>query len=224
MRPVCATALHKPRSRPYPIERTMVNHTDPIQSPASQLKPGDALLIVDVQNDFCPGGLLAVESGNDVVPVLNRWIDAAWQQNVPIYASRDWHPPGHVSFSERGGPWPTHCVQNTDGAAFHPDLNLPDDATIVSKGDDKDRDAYSAFDGTDLAEQLRQQNIRRLWVGGLAQDVCVKATVLDGEHEGFDVHVITDATRPVNAKSGRKALHEMARAGATLEPHGEVPA
>lgn len=202
----------------------MFSETNPTHAPTSQLQTGDALLIVDVQNDFCPGGSLAVEEGDTVVGVLNRWIDAARQQNVPIYASRDWHPAGHVSFTERGGPWPTHCVQETDGAAFHPDLNLPDAATIISKGDDKDRDAYSAFDGTDLAEQLRQRNIRRLWVGGLAQDVCVKATVLDGEHEGFDVHVITDATRPVNPRSGRKALQEMARAGATLEPQREVPA
>src|SRR5437667_258948 len=133
------------------------------------MRIGDALLIVDVQNDFCPGGALAVREGDQVVPVLNRWIGRAEAQRIPIFASRDWHPPDHISFKARGGPWPPHCVQNTKGAAFHPDLKLPPDTEVISKADDPDKDSYSAFGGTDLATKLRRVGIRRLWIGGLTQ-------------------------------------------------------
>ncbi len=177
----------------------------------------DALLVVDVQNDFCPGGALPIERGDDVVPVLNEWIDAAREAGTPIYASRDWHPEDHISFESRGGPWPRHCVQETDGAAFHPQLRLPDDAVIISKGQDVDRDAYSAFDTTDLADRLREAGVKRLWVGGLAQDVCVRATVLDAVKAGFEVHLISSATRPVDPENGRKAIDEMQQAGAKFE-------
>src|ERR1700757_4198445 len=132
----------------------------------------DALIIVDVQNDFCPGGALPVAEGDRVVPVLNRWIDSAGRGRALIVASRDWHPRNHISFRERGGPWPVHCVQDTPGAAFHPDLHLPADALIRSKGMAPDKDNYSPFEGTDFTETLRRRGVRRLWVGGLAQDVC----------------------------------------------------
>jgi nicotinamidase/pyrazinamidase len=183
------------------------------------LKKGDALLIVDVQNDFCPGGDLAVANGDDVVRVLNEWIEAATKVGVPIYASRDWHPAGHVSFVDRGGPWPPHCVQNTPGAAFHPDLRLPPNAVIIIKGDNSDVDAYSAFDKTDLGRRLHDAGIQRLWVGGLATDYCVRASVLDGLGEGLDVHVIVPAVRAVDVQpgDGTRALAEMESAGATLE-------
>jgi len=185
--------------------------------------PGDGLLIVDVQNDFCPGGALAVADGDAVVPVLNRWIEAARKAEVPVYASRDWHPPNHISFAERGGPWPPHCIQDTAGAAFHPDLRLPDDAVVISKGQNPDRDQYSAFDDTGLGQRLREDGVQRVWVGGLAQDVCVRATVMEGAREGFHVHLIRPATRPVEVHGGDgdRALEDMQEAGAIIETQAE---
>lgn len=179
---------------------------------------GDALLLVDVQKDFCPGGALAVPGGDEVVPVLNRWVKAAEALGIPLYASRDWHPAGHASFRERGGPWPPHCVQGTPGAELHPDLRLPAGTVVVNKGTDPERESYSAFQGTGLAGILRAANVRRLWVGGLAQDYCVRATVLDALREGFGVRVILEATRPVNVRpeDGQRALQEMSAAGAVL--------
>src|SRR2546423_13289895 len=128
------------------------------------MQQGDALLVVDVQNDFCPGGALAVREGDQVIPVLNRWIENAQRQNIPIFASRDWHPAEHISFKKRGGPWPPHCVQDTSGAAFHRDLQLPGNVQIVSKGYDRNEDSYSAFGGTDLHEKLKRAGIKRLWI------------------------------------------------------------
>jgi nicotinamidase/pyrazinamidase len=178
------------------------------------LRPGDALMIVDAQIDFCPGGALPIEHGDAVVPVLNRWIAAARDAGVPVFASRDWHPRHHLSFAESGGQWPVHCVQDSRGARFHPDLRLPDSTTIVTKGVRFDRDQYSAFDETGLATELHKQRVRRLWVGGLAQDVCVRATVLDARREGFDAIVITDAVRPVTHEGGKRADEDMSQAGA----------
>lgn len=178
-----------------------------------RLQPGDALLIVDVQVDFCPGGALPIAEGDTVVPVLNRWIEAAQAQKIPIYASYDWHPLGHVSFKERGGPWPPHCVQGTEGARFHPELRLPDSTVKIAKGVRFDQDQYSAFDQTGLAVRLRQDGIKRLWVGGLAEDVCVLATVLDARKEGFEVMLIAEATRPVTPQGGEEARRKMRDAG-----------
>ena len=176
------------------------------------LEDGDALLIIDVQNDFCPGGALPIEEGDVVIPVLNRWIAAARAKGVPIYASRDYHPVGHLSFKESGGLWPPHCLQDTEGARIRPDLELPDSTVLVTKGVRFDQDQNSAFDQTGLAEHLRRQGIRRLWIGGLAEDVCVRATVLDGRREGFDVVLIEDATRPVTPEGGERARREMREA------------
>jgi nicotinamidase/pyrazinamidase len=180
------------------------------------LKPGDALLIVEMQKDFCPGGALHVEGGDEIVPVINRWIAAAVAKGVPVYASRDWHPTGHISFKEAGGLWPPHCIQDTDGARFHPDLALPASTVIVTKGVRFDQDQYSAFDQTGLAVQLRKGGIRRLWVAGLAEDVCVLATVLGGRREGFEVVLIANATRPLTAEGGEKARRQMEEAGAHI--------
>lgn len=183
-----------------------------------RLEDGDALLLVDVQRDFCPGGSLPVADGDAVVPALNDWIDAARDAGCPIFASRDWHPADHVSFEARGGPWPSHCVQGTSGASFHPDLRLPQEAIVVSKATTPDSDVYSAFQGTELARLLRERGVRRLWVGGLATDYCVRASVLDALREGFEVAVIGNAVRAVNvdADDGARALEEMRRAGATV--------
>lgn len=180
------------------------------------LKPGDALLIVDVQNDFCPGGALAIEKGDEVVSVLNPWIENAFQKGVPVYASRDWHPVGHISFTDQGGNWPPHCIQDTAGAAFHKDLALPANTVVVTKGVRFDRDQNSAFDGTGLAEELRRNGIERVFVGGLALDVCVQASVLDALDEGFETVLLLSATRPVTEEGGRKAAEKMKEAGAVI--------
>lgn len=179
-------------------------------------RPGDALIIVDVQKDFCPGGALAIDGGDKVIPVLNRWIDAATAANGPIYASRDWHPADHISFKQRGGLWPPHCIQDSDGARFHPELQLPEPTVKITKGVRFDQDQNSVFDQTGLATRLHQDGIKRLFVGGLAEDVCVLASVLDGRGAGFDVVLIPDATRPVTVGGGEKARREMRDAGANL--------
>ena len=186
---------------------------------SQKLQPGAALLIVDVQNDFCPEGALAVPDGQGVVPEFNAWIEAAVENGCPVYATRDWHPPGHSSFQQEGGPWPEHCVQGSRGAAFHPDLALPARAEIVNKAVDADREAYSGFDGTGLAARLRASNVRELWVGGLALEYCVRATILDALRFGFRVHLILSATRALDLQpgGGRRTIEELEQAGAMIE-------
>ncbi|MSO70539.1 MAG: isochorismatase family protein [Alphaproteobacteria bacterium] len=186
-------------------------------APKQALAPGDALLIVDVQPDFCPGGALPISGGDAVIPVLNEWLAAARALGVPVYASRDWHPRGHMSFTERGGPWPPHCIQDTQGAEFHPALKLPPDAIVVTKGVRFDQDQNSAFDQTGLAVELKRAGVRRLWVGGLAEDVCVLASVLDARKAGFATHLIPEGARPVTAEGSVKARSAMRAAGALLE-------
>lgn len=141
--------------------------------------PGDALIVVDVQNDFLPGGALGVRGGDKVVPVLNEYLRRFARQGLPLFATRDWHPPGHCSFKGSGGPWPEHCVAGTAGAAFARELSLPADVRVISKATAIDQEVYSSFCGTDLAEQLRQSGVRRLFIGGLATDYCVRFTVRD---------------------------------------------
>ena len=182
------------------------------------MEQGDALLIVDVQIDFCPGGALPIEQGDAVIPVLNRWIDAAVAANIPIFASRDWHPAHHLSFAESGGQWPVHCLQDDRGAQFHPDLKLPPSAIVVTKGTRVDRDQYSAFDETGLAAELKKRGVTRVWVGGLALDVCVRATALDARRYGFETILIADAARPVTPTGGQHALDEMRAAGVVISP------
>ncbi|MFE8073242.1 nicotinamidase [Marinobacteraceae bacterium S3BR75-40.1] len=177
----------------------------------------DALLIVDVQNDFCEGGSLAVPDSEAIIPVVNHWIDQAGQRGWPIIASRDWHPVDHCSFQDRDGPWPVHCVQDTPGAAFHPQMKLPDDAVRVSKGTRFDEDAYSAFDGTDLGSYLRRHGIERLHVLGLALDVCVQATVKDACKEGFNVELIADGTRAVDSDKTEQVYQELREAGSAIK-------
>lgn len=182
----------------------------------NELIQGDGLLLVDVQKDFCPGGRLAIKEADLIVPVLNTWIEAALSSAIPVYASRDWHPVGHVSFREQGGAWPTHCLADSDGARFHPDLKLPESTVIITKGVRLDQDQNSVFDQTGFSAQLQRDRVTNLWVGGLALDVCVLASVLDALREGFPVKLIKAATRPVSAAGGRDALRQMQEAGAVI--------
>ena len=181
----------------------------------------DALVVVDVQNDFCPGGSLAVTEGDKVVPVLNRYVERFKAANLPIVATRDWHPEKTTHFKAYGGVWPAHCVQGTRGAEFHPELRLPPDAVIVAKGMGAEEDSYSGFEGrndrgVELAGLLRSLGVERIFVGGLATDYCVKHTVLDGLRAGFQVVLLEDAIRGVDLKPGdsARAIAEMAQAGA----------
>jgi nicotinamidase/pyrazinamidase len=187
---------------------------------------GDALLIVDVQNDFLPGGSLVVPEGDAVVPVLNRYLALFVRSKLPVYASRDWHPPHHCSFREQGGPWPPHCVAGTPGAAFAPNLVLPPDTTVISKADTPERDAYSAFAGTDLDARLNAAGVKRLFVGGLATDYCVLNTVKDARALGYAVVLLGDAVRAVDASpgDGGRALQEMRRLGTKLAAVEELGA
>lgn len=183
------------------------------------MRERSALLIVDVQNDFCAGGSLEVPGGDEVVPVLNRYIEKFSRAGRPILASRDWHPEKTTHFEAYGGPWPPHCVQGTKGAEFHPDLKLPEGAIIISKGTEYDADSYSAFQGRDekgrpLATVLRDLGVEHLYVGGLATDYCVKHSVLDALKNGFHVTLLEDAIRGVDEKASREAIAAMERAGA----------
>ncbi len=177
---------------------------------------GDALVVVDVQKDFLPGGRLAVPDGDAVVPLLNDYIERFVAAGLPVFATRDWHTPDHCSFQAQGGIWPPHCVADTEGAEFATDLKLPASAVVISKATRRDKDAYSGFEGTDLAEQLRTQHVNRVFVGGLATDYCVLQTVKDALREGFRVVVLRDAIRAVNVQpeDGAKAEREMATLGA----------
>ena len=183
-----------------------------------------ALLVVDVQRDFCPGGALAVKSGDEVIPGLNLVIEAFERRRLPIFFTRDWHPVDHLSFRGRGGIWPPHCVQGTLGAELHPNLRIPATATIISKGTSRDAEAYSGFQGTDLEERLRGLGVDEIFLGGLATDYCVRESTLDALKAGFSVTVIEDCIRPVNAKpgDGDRALADMRRAGARSAKSSEV--
>ena len=184
--------------------------------------PGDALIVVDVQNDFLPHGALAVAHGDEVVAPLNRYLEAFARAGLPIFATRDWHPPNHCSFKAYGGPWPPHCIAGTPGAAFASNLQLPPQAQVLSKATTQEKDAYSGFGGTELRERLAAAGVRRVFVGGLATDVCVLNTVLDARKYGFEVVLIEDAVRAVEAKpgDGARALEQMKQAGARLQPAG----
>jgi len=184
----------------------------------------DALLVVDIQNDFMPGGALGVQNGDEVIPLLNAWIDAFVRAGRPVFLTRDWHPADHCSFQAQGGPWPTHCVAGTPGAAFAPGLRLPPNPIIISKAAARDREAYSAFAGTDLGRQLTDAGVRRIYLGGLATEYCVLNTVLDARAAGFQVVVLDDAVRAVDVKpgDGAAALEQIQRAGAVFASVGPV--
>jgi nicotinamidase/pyrazinamidase len=177
-----------------------------------------ALIVVDVQNDFCPGGSLAVADGDEVVAPLNELVKDFLDRGEPVFKTRDWHPARTKHFAKYGGTWPVHCVQDTRGAEFHADLIDDPRITIISKGKDESADGYSGFDGTNLAQLLREKGVAEVWVGGLATDYCVKHTVLDARREGFEVKALADAMRAVNLNpnDGRQAIEEMKAAGTEI--------
>lgn len=181
-----------------------------------QLRKQDALIVVDVQNDFLPGGSLAVPDGDAIVPILNAYIRIFQRYGLPIYATRDWHPADHCSFLEQGGTWPPHCIAETQGAAFSADLELPPDVVVISKATLQEKDAYSGFEDTDLAARCRRLGCQRLFIGGLATDYCVLNTVRDALSEGFDVYLLMDAIRGVNVNPNddEAAIAEMRSRGA----------
>ena len=179
-----------------------------------------ALLIVDVQNDFCSGGALAVPDGDAVVPVLNTYIDYCQKRAMPVFASRDWHPPVTMHFKEYGGMWPNHCIQQTRGAEFHPELCLPPPTIIISKGVEPGAESYSAFfgrddNGVEFSVLLQARGIRELYIGGLATDYCVKASALDARERGLGVTLLIDAIRGVNLRpqDAQNAIDEMIACG-----------
>lgn len=191
--------------------------------------PTSALLIVDVQNDFCPGGALAVPRGDEVIPPLNRLAARFHAAGRPIFATRDWHPPETIHFDTQGGPWPPHCIQGTSGAEFHPDLVLPEGAIELFKGMDPNEDAYSTFQASDstgrlLGELLAESSVGHICIGGLATDYCVRYSVPDALALGLRVTVLTDAVRAVDLApgDGERALEAMREAGAAFSTTGDV--
>jgi nicotinamidase/pyrazinamidase len=188
-----------------------------------------ALLIVDVQNDFCPGGALGVTGGDDIIPLINRYIELFAKEGLPIIASRDWHPPVTKHFKEFGGIWPAHCVQGSTGAMFREGLRLPHDSLVFSKGMDPERDDYSALHarsdaGTPLPYFLKKEGIGRLYICGLATDYCIRQTALEGVRQGFAITVLVDAVRGVDLHPGdsERALVEIYAAGATFTTLGDI--
>lgn len=187
------------------------NSTDKVE-----LDIGDALLISDIQNDFLPGGSLAVLEGDRIIPVLNGYIDQFSNRQLPVFVTRCWHPVNHCSFIRQGGPWPEHCVAGSKGAEFSADLHLPVSAYIISKGTDVEREGYSSFSNRTFKEQLDNAGVRRLFIGGLTTDYCVLNTVRDALNYHYKVFLLIDAIRAVNVsrQDGEDAINEMIEKGA----------
>jgi nicotinamidase/pyrazinamidase len=184
------------------------------------MKIKKALLIVDVQNDFCPGGALGIKDGNKIIPAINKYIKIFASKKLPVFASRDWHPKKTAHFKKFGGVWPVHCVQGTKGAEFHPKLKLPKEVILLYKGMDPEKDSYSAFqaqdqNGMSLPNFLRILGIKELYIAGLATDYCVKFTTHDAIKEGFKVKILLDAIKGVNLKpnGSENVIREMVRIG-----------
>ena len=183
-----------------------------------RLTTEDALVLVDLQNDFLPDGGLPVPFGDEVIAAANAYIGLFRQNSQPVFVTRDWHPPGHCSFNAAGGPWPRHCVADTEGAGFAMGLKLSSEDCVISKGTARDRDAYSGFEGTDLHARLESLGIKRLFIGGLALDVCVLNTVIDALDLGYEVFLLKDASRAVNVHEGDgdRAIKSMLDKGAQI--------
>ncbi len=185
------------------------------------MKCKKALLIVDVQNDFCPGGALGIKDGDEIIPAINKYIKIFAAKKLPIFASRDWHPKKTTHFKKFGGVWPVHCVQGTKGAEFHPKLKLPKEAILLYKGMDPGKDSYSAFqaqtqNGMSLANLLKILDMKELYIAGLATDYCVKFTTHDAIRQGFKVKILLDAIKGVNLKpnDSENVIREMVKIGA----------
>lgn len=182
----------------------------------ASVTPTCALIVTDIQNDFLPGGALAVPRSDEVIAILNRYIERFQKAGAVVVATRDWHPPRHSSFQAQGGPWPPHCVQGSPGAQFHPALKLPKDVLLISKATRVDKEAYSSFQDTGLADQLAKRGIQTLYIGGLATDYCVKFSALDACRAGFTVFFLEDASRGIEAQVGdcERARYEIESSGA----------
>jgi nicotinamidase/pyrazinamidase len=183
-----------------------------------------ALIVVDIQRDFCPGGALPVTDGDKIIPTVNDLVRAFEEASLPVFFTRDWHPKNHMSFKAYGGLWPPHCIRNTPGANFHPSLTVPREAEVIDKGMPQAEDAYSGFQGTDLAQRLHSLHVGQIYVAGLATDYCVKNTVVDGVAKGFETCVITDCVKGVNLKptDSAVALKSMLSQGATQTTSGRL--
>lgn len=181
-----------------------------------ELGVGDALLVIDIQNDFLPGGRLAVAEGDRVIQVMNNYIERFCQRQLPVLATRDWHPENHGSFVEQGGPWPEHCIAGSTGAEFAQGLQLPATAPVFSTGKEVEMEGYSGFENPDLNRQLQQLAVTRLFMGGLATDYCVLHTVCDALNLNYQVLLLMDAVRAVNVHryDGQEAINKMILKGA----------
>jgi nicotinamidase/pyrazinamidase len=181
-------------------------------------QPHDALLVVDPQIDFFPGGALPVAGGDAILPIVNRAVRVFSEAGLPIFVTRDWHPADHCSFTAQGGPWPEHCVKGTAGAELHPDLELPPIFSVVQKATTSDREAYSDFEGTGLDDVLRTQGVERVVVCGLALEYCVRAACLDAVKAGLGAVLLVDGTRPVEVQpgDGDRTLAELRAGGVEI--------
>lgn len=191
------------------------------------MKANKALLVVDIQNDFCPGGALGVRDGDQIIPMINQYVDLFMKNQLPVFVSRDWHPPDSRHFKQAGGPWPVHCVQNTRGAAFHPDFYVPDQAIVLSKGTDPTLDGYSVFEALDSRNNsfttlLEKMGIQELYIAGIATDYCVRMTSLDAFKNGLLVHVLTDAIKGVDEADSQRAIEEIVAQNGQLKTFDEV--
>lgn len=172
----------------------------------------EALIIVDMQKDFMPGGTLPVPNGDMIIPRIEEYIELFKKRNALIVATRDWHPENHISFKEYGGLWPKHCIQNTEGAEFV--VKLPKDAIIISKADRPDREAYSGFEGTNLEKILKGKGVKRVYICGVATEYCVRATALDALKLGFEVVLLRDAVKGIKPEDEKRAIKELMERGA----------
>lgn len=191
------------------------------------MKANKALLVVDIQNDFCPSGALGVQEGDQIIPIVNEYVELFLRNQLPVFVSRDWHPRDTSHFKASGGPWPPHCVQNTWGAKFHPDFQVPDQAIVLSKGTNPQLDGYSVFeahDSTDKSfnELLEEMGIRELYIAGIATDYCVRMTSLNAVDYGLTVNVLTDAIKGVDKEDSQRAIAEIVTKKGKLKTYSQV--